>query len=66
MGEDEKLVKWLKDNGHKELVKVKESADWAGLKGQVTVKGENVLSPEGEIIDGVTAVVRPPEFIVEV
>jgi hypothetical protein len=64
--DDEKLVKWLKDNGHKGLVKVKESADWAGLKGQVTVKGENVLSPEGEIIDGVTAVARPPEFIVEV
>ncbi|AEE95312.1 host-nuclease inhibitor Gam family protein [Mahella australiensis] len=64
--DDEKLLAWLKERNMASYIKVKESPDWAGLKKNVHVSGECVADENGEIIDGVKAVERPPVFEVEV
>ena len=65
--DDNKLVPWLKQNFMGQLVKVKESADWAGLKKVVTVTpdGAHVATDDGEIVPGVTVTQRPDVFKVE-
>lgn len=63
--DDEALVPWLEENFMGQLVKVKKSADWAGLKKVVTVDGDHVVTDEGEIIPGVTVTQRPDVFKVE-
>lgn len=65
--DDDKLVPWLKQNFMGQLVKVRESADWAGLKKVVTVTpdGMHVATDDGEIVPGVTVTPRPDVFKVE-
>lgn len=65
--DDEKLVDWLKRNNKMEFIKVKESPDWANLKKvtQTTTSG-TIVDENGEIVDGVIAVAKPPVFEVEV
>ena len=63
--DDEKLIEWLKKSGKTELVKTKETPDWAELKKEVTIKDGNVISADGEIIEGVTASERPNTFEIE-
>ena len=65
--DDDKLVPWLKQNFMGQLVKIKESADWAGLKNVVTVTpdGMHVATDDGEIVPGVTVTPRPDVFKVE-
>ena len=62
---DDELVPWLKSN-HPELVKVKESSDWAGLKKQLIVFAGSVTDENGEVVPGVTATPRPNIFKAEV
>jgi len=65
--DDEKLVKWLKDRQMNEYIKVKEYPDWINLKNALKLTKDNVLVDEnGEIVDGVLVVERPPTFEVEV
>jgi len=65
--DDEKLVKWLKERQMNEYIKVKESPDWSNLKKALKLTKGNVLVDEnGEIVDGVLVVERPPTFEVEV
>lgn len=64
--DDEALINWLKDRKMEEYIKVKESPDWANLKKMVQIAGDKVVDEDGEIIEGVTIVDRPSEFIVEV
>lgn len=62
----EKLLAWLKAN-RPELVKVQESPDWAGLKASAVVAGSSLVDPAtGEVVEGVTVVLREPKFVVEV
>lgn len=65
--DDNKLVPWLKQNFMGQLVKVKESADWASLKTlvHVTPDGANVATDDGEIVPGVTVTPRPDVFKIE-
>ena len=64
--DDEKLVPWLEENFMGQLVKVKKTADWAGLKKVVNVFGESVMTDDGEVVPGVTVTPRPDVFKVEV
>lgn len=65
--DDEKLIEWLEANGMTELVKVQKSPDWATLKKETEIVGEQVISKNtGEVIPGVVAVPQNPEFTVEV
>lgn len=58
---NDELVAWLKTSGLTDLVKVEEKADWARLKDAVAVAGQQVVYlATGEVVEGVTAVDRPP------
>lgn len=63
---DEELVPWLKKNKMPELVKVKESADWANLKKQLKVSpdGTAMVTEHGEVVPGVTVTQREDKFTV--
>ena len=66
--DDEALLKWIKANkinAHL-YIRVKETPDWANLKKMVQIAGDKVVDENGEIIEGVTIVDRPPVFEVEV
>ena len=63
---NKKLVEWLKESGKRDLIKVSESADWANLKKSITVKDGMVITEDGEIVEGVEVIERPPIFEVEV
>jgi hypothetical protein len=64
--DEDKLLQWLKDRQMSEYIKIKESPDWANLKKMVQIAGDKVVDEDGEIIEGVTIVDRPPVFEVEV
>lgn len=63
--DEEALVEWLKANGGETFVKVKETVDWAGLKGTLSVIGETVADANGQIIPCIKATERPSVFKVE-
>lgn len=58
------LVPWLKENGLTDLVKVKESANWAELKKTLreTPDGASMMTEDGEIVPGVKVTQREPKF----
>jgi hypothetical protein len=66
--DDEALLKWIKANkinAHL-YIRVKETPDWANFKKTVKVAGEQVVDENGEIVEGIRVVERPPTFEVEV
>lgn len=63
---EELLTKWLKENKLDDFVKVKETADWAGLKKTINVSGDSVITEDGEIVEGIVVEQTEPEFVVEV
>lgn len=64
--DEDKLLQWLKERNMTDYIKVKESADWASLKKSIKTVGNKVVDENGEIVEGITVVERPAEFIVEV
>lgn len=64
--DDSKLVEWLENSGKTDYIKIKKSPDWATLKKAITVVGDKVADENGEIVEGVEVVERPPVFDVEV
>lgn len=70
--DDEQLLAWLHESRREDFVKVKESVDWSGLKKSLegaeglTVDNGQVITPDGEIVPGITAIERPNVFKVEV
>jgi len=64
--DDDRLLQWLKERNLQEYIKVKESVEWGNLK-KATKTFENVVIDEnGEIIEGIKVVPKPPVFEVEV
>lgn len=64
--DEESLLSWLKSNNRNELVKVKESPDWATLKKEITVVNGNVVTTDGEIVGGVSIIDKPDTFEIEI
>lgn len=64
--DDEKLTKWLEDNKMDEFIEVKKQAKWGELKKVTQVVNGQVVTEDGEIIEGVEVIERAPEFKVEV
>lgn len=66
--DDYELVSWLENNKLEAFVKVKKTADWALMKKNEFFEddGEHILTPEGEIVPGITVTSRPEIFKVEV
>ena len=67
--DDESLVKWLKESGKRDLVKVKESVDWASLKKQLVdvMEDGTCVTVDGELIpvEAVKAIPRPDKLYVK-
>lgn len=51
-GDEEKLLKYAKENKLTELIKVEESIRWGDLKKTLKVVGGNVVDENGEIVEG--------------
>ena len=64
--DEDKLLQWLKDRQMSEYIKIKESPDWANLKKAIQVVGNKAVDENGEVVEGITVVDRPPVFEVEV
>ena len=64
--DDEKLVEWLRSNGHEELIKVETKAMWGELKKKIDMVGTTAMIAEtGEIVEGIDVVEVPPAFSVK-
>lgn len=65
--DEKELIQWAKENEKFELLKVKESFDWATLKKNIAVSdGKAIDSETGEVIEAITVVDREDKFEVEV
>lgn len=64
--DDEKLIEFLEKNGYEEFIQIKKLPKWGEFKKNVIVSGQNVITQDGLVVEGVKAVERAPEFIVEV
>lgn len=64
--DDATLLEFLKSREMTDFIETKETPKWGELKKQIQVVGEHVVikdgKMEGEIIDGVEVVHRPPTF----
>ena len=67
--DDEALVKWLKESEKRDLVKVKESADWAALKKQIVdvMDDGTCVTIDGELmpVEAIKASKRPDKLYVK-
>ena len=65
--DDQQLLKWLQQNDMSEFTQVKITPAWGELKKHLSVVGDSViLTDTGEIVEGVTAGMSDPEFVVKV
>ena len=70
--DDEQLLAWLHESNMEQFIKVKEVVDWGGLKkalegdNGIAISNGQVITPDGEIVPGITVVERPNVFKVEV
>lgn len=60
--DNEALLAWLKQRGMTDYVEVKETPKWGELKKNLQVFGQNVVTPGGEVVDGVAVFHRAPAF----
>ena len=62
--DDAKLMEWLKGRGMNDYVKVVETPQWGEFK-KIINQQKDCVCFEGEVVDGITLVERPPIFEVE-
>lgn len=62
--DDAKLLAWLKGRGLNEFMEIIEKPKWSELKKTVRVAGAHVVTDDGELVEGVAVVDRPPKFSV--
>lgn len=60
--DEEKFVKWLKDNQYTSFVETKESAKWGEFKKVCDVSGDMLVDKDGQIVEGVTITKKADEF----
>jgi hypothetical protein len=65
--DNEKLVKYLETNPeHIKFIKIEKIPDWASFKKEVDIKGSEVITKDGEIVDGITVHTKPDTFDIEI
>lgn len=65
--DEDKLIGWLKNNNQMELIKIKESVDWAAMKKQLVFSDGLAFDAEtGEVVDGIKVVEREDKFDVKI
>ncbi|MCX7709256.1 MAG: host-nuclease inhibitor Gam family protein [Clostridia bacterium] len=63
--DDAELLKWLKENSLDEYIRVEEKLNWSELKKKLSFSGEKVIDENGQIIEGIKVVEKPPVFEIE-
>lgn len=63
--EDDRVLKWLKEND-KELIRIKEEINKAELKKKYRVMNGQVVTEDGEIIEGITVIEQPDSISIKV
>ena len=63
--DEEKLLSWLKENKMLDFIKVKETPNWAELKKNVKISGNRAVAEDGQIVEGVEVIERPPVFEID-
>ena len=63
--DNDKVVEWLRKN-NSELIRVKEEPDKREIKKAYKVVGNNVVTEDGEIVEGITIEDRPDSITVKV
>lgn len=63
--DEDKLVKWLKEN-NQNLLRVKYEPDKNEIKRVYKVVGTNVVTEDGEIVEGITVEERPEKITIKV
>jgi len=56
--DDAKLIGWLKGNDMADYIEIVEKLRWGDLKKQLKQLGDKMLSPDGEVVDGILVVDR--------
>jgi len=56
--DEAKLIAWLKGNDMAGYVEIVEKVRWGDLKKQLKQLGDKMLSPDGEVVDGILVVDR--------
>ena len=64
--EDEKFVKWLKENGYKDKIKTVETPDWKEFKKNLIIQNDKLITVDGEVVEGIKVELKPDTFDVEV
>lgn len=65
--DEEALCNYLERTGRTDMIRITRRADWAALKKSVTVLPDGSCADEdGDIIEGLQAVAREPEFVVDI
>jgi hypothetical protein len=59
--DDVKLLEWVKSN-KSDLVKTKESVDWATLKKDLKIVEDKAITKDGEIVEGIEIVEKAGKF----
>ena len=64
--DNKKLTEWLESNNMNKYIEIKKSPKWGELKNKTKVINGQVVTEDGEVVEGVEAIEREPEFKVEV
>lgn len=59
--DEDALLEWTKQN-RPNLIKIKASVDWAELKKELTINGEEIITADGEILECVKVEKKPDSF----
>ena len=63
--DEDKLVKWLKEN-NQDLIRIKYEPDKNEIKKTYKIVGTNVVTGDGEIVEGITVEERPEKITIKV
>lgn len=60
---DDALIDWMKDNAPDYvMIRKSLSADWGEFKKQLTISGDEFVTSDGQIVEGVKLIPQPDEF----
>ena len=62
--DEDKLVKWLKEN-NQDLIRIKYEPDKNEIKKTYKIVGTNVVTEDGEIVEGITVEERPEKVTIK-
>lgn len=60
--DDEKFIEWLENSGNDDFVETKKKAKWGDFKKTCTITDKQVISEDGEEVEGIKVTPRPDEF----